>query len=111
MIVTDITLNPSIPTNGQPVQVAVTVYNQGTAAVSGTNFHIEWYPGENYPNPACAWDLDSMNANGGRVLTCTYAGYPSPYGAINTMALVDTYNAVQEINEGNNNYRKLISVN
>ncbi|RPJ00113.1 MAG: hypothetical protein EHM39_05365, partial [Chloroflexi bacterium] len=94
LIVTDITLNPSTPNDGQPVQVAVTVYNQGTAAVSGTSFHIEWYPGENYPSPACAWDLDSMNANGGRVLNCNYAGYPSPYATINTMARVDTYNAV-----------------
>jgi hypothetical protein len=90
--------------------VRVGVYNQGSASVSGTSFHIVWYPGENYPNPACSWDLDSMSAGGGRILTCTYDGYPSPYGSINTKVVVDTNNTVSESNEGNNAYTQGISV-
>jgi hypothetical protein len=110
LYVSEFSLNPSTPIQGQPVEVRIGIYNQGSASVSGTSFRIEWYPGENYPSPACAWDLDSMSAGGGRILTCTYAGYPSPYGSINTMVKVDTTNAVTESNEGNNTYLKAISV-
>jgi hypothetical protein len=109
LYVSEFSLNPSTPVKGQPVQVRVGVYNQGTAAVSAS-FHIEWYPGENYPSPACTWDLDSMAAHGGRILTCTYAGYPSPYGSINTKVVVDSYNTIAESNEGNNTYLQAISV-
>jgi hypothetical protein len=110
LFVSEFSLDPATPVQGQPVNVRIGVYNQGTAAVSGTSFHIEWYPGENYPAPACTWDLDSMAASGGRILTCTYAGYPSWYGSINTKVVVDTYNAVAESNEGNNSYTQNISV-
>ncbi len=51
-----------------------------------------------------------MAAGGGRILTCTYAGYPSPYGSINTKVVVDSYNAIAESNEGNNTYLQGISV-
>ena len=109
LFVSEFSLDPATPTKGEPVNVRVGVYNQGTVAVS-TTFHIEWYPGENYPSPACSWDLDSMAAGGGRILTCTYAGYPSPYGSINTLVRVDTANTVAESNESNNSYAQAISV-
>ncbi len=109
LYVSEFSLDPATPVQGSPVNVRVGVYNQGGTAVSGS-FHIEWYPGENYPSPACAWDLDSMAAGGGRILTCTYAGYPSPYGSINTKVVVDSYNAIAESNEGNNTYLQPISV-
>ena len=109
LYVSEFSLNPSTPVQGQPVQVRVGVYNQGTAAVS-SSFHIEWYAGENYPSPACTWDLDSMAASGGRILTCNYAGYPSWYGSINTKVVVDSTNAIAESNEGNNTYLQGISV-
>ncbi len=110
LYVSEFSLSPSTPTKGQPVNVRVGVYNQGNAAATGS-FHIEWYPGENYPSPACSWDLDGMVAHGGRILTCTYAGYPSPYASINTMVRVDTGNVISESNESNNTYRQNISVN
>ncbi|MCX9078356.1 MAG: SH3 domain-containing protein [Candidatus Methanoperedens sp.] len=110
LFVSEFSLDPATPVQGQPVNVRIGVYNQGTAAVSATSFHIEWYPGENYPSPACTWDLDSMAASGGRILTCTYAGYPSWYASINTRVVVDTYNAVSESNEGNNGLTRTISV-
>ncbi len=110
LYVSEFALDPGTPIQGQPVNVRLGVYNQGGAPVSGTNFHIDWYPGENYPTPACSWDLDSMAARGGRILTCSYAGYPSWYGSINTLVVIDTGNTVAESDEGNNRFTRGISV-
>ena len=109
LYVSEFSLTPATPVQGQPVEVRVGVYNQGDAAVSGT-FGIAWYPGENYASPGCTWSIDGMAAHGGRILTCTYAGYPSPYGAINTKVMVDTGNAIAESNKANNSYLQPISV-
>ncbi|MBN1562833.1 MAG: hypothetical protein JXA10_03280, partial [Anaerolineae bacterium] len=111
LYVSEFSLDPATPTKGQAVNVRVGVYNQGSASVSGTSFHIEWYPGENYASPACAWDLTDMSAGGGRILTCTYSGYPSSYPAINTLVKVDTNNTVSESNESNNSYTQAVTVN
>jgi hypothetical protein len=109
LYISEMSIEPATPAKGQAVNVRVGVYNQGTAAVSGS-FHIVWYPGENYPSPACNWDLDGMSAHGGRILTCTYAGYPSPYGSINMLASVDTNGTIAESDETNNSRRQAISV-
>ncbi len=109
LFVSEFSLTPATPVKGQPVEVRVGVYNQGSAAASG-NFSVEWYPGENYASPGCNWSLDGMTAGGGRILTCTYAGYPSAYGSINTKVIVDTTNAIAESNEGNNVHLQSISV-
>jgi subtilase family serine protease len=108
LFVSEFALMPAWPVQGQPVEVRVGVYNQGTAA-AGT-FHVEWYPGEGYPSPGCTWDVDGMAAGGGRILTCTYAGYPSPYTSINTKVAVDSLDVITESNEGNNTYLQAISV-
>ncbi len=109
LYVSEFTLDPATPVQGQPVSVRVGVYNRGTAAASGS-FHISWFAGENYPSPACGWDLDGLVASGGRILNCTYTGYPSWYAAINTLVVVDTSNAVSESDESNNRYTRSISV-
>lgn len=109
LFVSEFSLNPPTPVQGQPVEVRVGVYNGGTTAAVGS-FHIEWYAGENYTSPACSWDLDGMVARGGRILTCTYPGYPSWYTSINTRVLVDTANVIVEGNEANNGYTLPISV-
>ncbi len=111
LYVSEFSLDPSTPTKEDPVNVRVGVYNKGQAAVSGTSFRIEWYPGKNYPNPACSWNLDSLAKNGGRILTCTYSGYPSTYSGIETMVEVDTNNTIDESDEGNNTYLQAINVN
>lgn len=99
--ITQIELAPASPTKENPVDVKVTVYNQGEAA-SGA-FTVLWYPGENYTSPACSWNLTSLVATGGRVLSCTYSGYPSPYpSGINTLAIADSDNDVDESDESNN---------
>ena len=109
LYVSEFSLDPATPTQGSPVSVRVGVYNKGTAA-SGP-FTVQWYPGENYPDSACSWRVDGLVARGGRILTCTYDGYPSWYGQINTKTVVDPSGAVAESDESNNAYLKAISVN
>lgn len=102
-------LNPSTPTKGDSVDVKVQVYNYGNQAAGA--FTVAWYPGEHYPSPACTWAVASLAAHGGRVLTCTYAGYPSQYASINTVAIADTSDTIDESNEGNNDRSMNIKVN
>jgi hypothetical protein len=108
LVVSFIELDPPTPIRGSPVEVTIQVYNQGNAQAG--SFIAAWWPGENYASPACTWNLTSMNASGGRVLTCTYAGYPSPYGSINTLAIADVNDSVEESDESNNELRMNISV-
>jgi len=106
--ISEFSTNPETPTQGSPVMVRIGVYNQGTSA-SGP-FTVQWWPGENYGAPACSWTLDGMVARGGQILTCTYEGYPSWYGKINTKVVADPAGAVAESDESNNVYKKSISV-
>jgi len=109
LFVSEFSLDPSTPTQGSPVSVRVGVYNKGTAA-SGP-FTVQWWPGENYQESACKWQVEGLVANGGRILTCTYPGYPSWYGSLVTKVVVDPLSEVAESNENNNIYKKTISVN
>lgn len=109
LIINLLELTPSTPTKDNAVTVKVQVYNQGNATAGA--FKVAWWPGENYPSPACEWDVASLVAIGGRVLTCNYAGYPSPYGSIVTKASADTGGAISESNESNNDATMTISVN
>ena len=108
LYISEFELTPVVPVKGQPVHVRIGVYNRGNAR-SGP-FTVKWWPGENYPDPACTWHIDKMNARGGRILTCTYAGYPSWYSRINTKVKADTGNSVDEKVENNNVRKKRIRV-
>jgi hypothetical protein len=108
LIISDITLSPNPPKKGQAVTVKVSSYNQGNSPAGA--YTVKWWPGENYPAPACTWNIGGMVAKGGQVHTCVYAGYPSAYSNINTKASVDTGNSVAESNEGNNTMLKKIDV-
>ncbi len=98
--ISEFSLNPATPTKGQPVQVRIGIYNNGAAAAGP--YRVEWYPGENYPEPGCSWDVSGNNASGGKILNCTYAGYPSRYGQIRTKVVADPGGQVNELNEGDN---------
>lgn len=100
IIVSEFSLTPSTPVRGQPVQVRIGVYNNGTAPAG--SYRVEWYPGENYPQPACTWNVSGNNVRGGRVLNCTYSGYPSHYARICTKVVADTGGQVNESNEADN---------
>ena len=106
--ISEFKLTPATPVKGQPVHVRIGVYNRGNAR-SGP-FTVKWWPGENYPDPACTWHIDKMNARGGRILQCTYAGYPSWYSRINTKVKADTGSSVNEKVENNNVRKKRIRV-
>ena len=77
LFVSEFSMNPETPVQGSPVTVRLGVYNIGTTP-SGP-FTVQWWPGENYPALACSWEVDGLVARGGRILTCTYEGYPSWY--------------------------------
>jgi hypothetical protein len=108
LIVTNIRLEPSTPVQSEEVDVRVKVMNQGGSLAE--DFTVKWWPGEGYPSPACDWDVNDLAVGEEKSLTCTYAGYPSPYGSINTKAEVDTGDDVDESEEGNNIRLKEISV-
>ena len=100
LFISEFEITPSDPVQGQPVEVRVGVYNRGT--VQSGPFTVKWWPGENFPESSCSWNIEKMAANGGRILTCRYEGYPSWYARINTMAMADTENTVRESVENNN---------
>jgi hypothetical protein len=100
IVINNFSLSPSTPVKGEPVEVRVGVYNNGTARAG--SYKVEWYPGENYPQPACSWNVSGNNVNGGKVLNCTYDGYPSRYGSIRTKVVADSGGQVEESNEGDN---------
>ncbi|WP_367357933.1 CARDB domain-containing protein [Methanothrix sp.] len=109
LFVSEFSLNPETPVQGSPVTVRLGVYNQGTG--SSGPFSVQWWPGENYRNLGCSWEVDGLVARGGKILTCTYDGYPSWYANINTKVLVDSGGVVAESDEANNIFLKPISVN
>jgi hypothetical protein len=109
LFVSEFSLNPETPVQGSPVTVRLGVYNKGTA--SSGPFSVQWWPGENYRDLGCSWEVDGLVARGGRILTCTYDGYPSWYSNINTKVLVDSGGVVAESDEANNILLKPISVN
>lgn len=108
LYISEFALSPAVPVKGQPVEVRIGVYNRG-AAPAGV-FTVQWWPGENYPAPACAWNLDSMAARGGRILKCRYGGYPSWYSRINTKVVADSAETVTESVESNNMRKMKIRV-
>ncbi len=100
IVINNFSLSPSTPVKGEPVEVRIGVYNNGNARAG--SYKVEWYPGENYPEPACSWNVSGNNVNGGRTLNCTYAGYPSRYGSIRAKVVADSDGQVDELNEGDN---------
>jgi hypothetical protein len=100
IIVSEFSLNPAVPVRGQAVQVRIGVYNNGTAPAGP--YRVEWYPGENYREPACSWNVPGNNVRGGRILNCTYPGYPSWYAGIRTKVVADPDGHVNESNESDN---------
>jgi subtilase family serine protease len=108
LFVSEFSLDPGTPIQGDPVSVRVGVYNQGNDR-SGA-FTVQWWAGENFKEPACTWQVDSLAAQGWKILTCTYDGYTSWYGSLTTKVVVDSSEEVAESNEENNEDRKTISV-
>lgn len=108
LFISELSLSPAIPEQGQPVDVRLGVYNRGT--VPAGRFKVEWWAGENYPSPACTWAVENLAARGGRILECRYAGYPSWYSKLVTKAVADPFGSVAETEEANNTRTMTIQV-
>ena len=103
-------LDPNPPVQGQPVHVKLQVYNHGNARANG-GFVVGWWAGANFVDgPHCSWQINGLNAHGGRVLECDYPGYSSWYGKLETKAQVDIDNDIAESDEDDNELRMTISV-
>ena len=91
---------PPSPRKGEAVKVRVSVYNNGDAPAGP--YRVEWYAGENFPQPACTWNVSGTKARGGRSLTCTYSGYRSGYAEIRSKLVLDATGRVDEGDETDN---------
>ena len=102
--ISDITYNPASPHQGDLITIKVTTYNKGNTAAGP--YMVEWYS-----SPAmkqCEWAVPGNNANGGKVLTCTYT-YNS-WSTYTTRAVADTGNTVAESDETNNTLQQALQV-
>ncbi len=106
--VSGLSLNPSVPVQGQQVRVDVSVRNGGGASAS--DFVVEWWAGENFPEAACTWSVSGLDAGAEWTQSCIYDGYTSWYGQLTTVVLVDATGTVAEQDETNNEFKRIISV-
>ncbi len=103
LVITSMTTSPSSPTEGEVVNVSVTVLNQGLADAGG--FYIDWY--HDLASPPAVYQIGdkyqhvtslAVGATYTMNTTYTYAAA----GTYNMYAQVDTDQTVAESNEGNN---------
>lgn len=106
LIISELSLNPASPHQGEAVTVRVGDYNQGDAPAG--HHKVQWRTAEGGP-VGCEWDVDSLVARGGRILTCNYT-YPGWNPAYTTRATTDVNNEVSESNEGNNSRELVVNV-
>jgi hypothetical protein len=107
LYISEFSLDPEIPIQGEPVKVRIGVYNKGQKRAGG--FYVQWFPGEDY-NEFVEQRVDGMAARGGRIINHTYGGYPSWYPKIATKVVVDPDDEVEETDESNNTFVTTISV-
>ena len=94
LYISEMSLDPASPRQGESVSVRVGVYNGGNAAAGA--FKVEWWAAS--AAKGCDWDLTSLAAKGGRILTCTYT-----YGGWSTYtvrAIADSGGAVPRATKG-----------
>lgn len=104
LFISEMSLDPASPRQGQSVTVRVGVYNQGNAPAGA--FSVEWWATS--AAKGCDWDLASLVAKGGRILTCTYT-----YGGwanYTVRAIADAGGAINESDESNNERAMAVQV-
>lgn len=100
-------MTPSSPDQGQEMTVAVIVYNGGEADAGA--FNVCWYPkGAHFGG--CSWDIYGLPAGEAVDMVCTYQGYPRA-GTFNWGISVDVDHEISESDEGNNEQSGYIVVN
>lgn len=100
---------PVPPNRKEPVDVRVIVNNKGRKG-SGP-FTVQWWPGENFSQPACTWRIENLQIKESRSLHCSGYIYPSWYGKIRMAVIVDSDHEVKELDEGNNKLYRETQVN
>ena len=108
LVVSGIRLDPSTPIEEDPVDIRVTIKNEGGEVAK--DFKVEWWAGVSFPSAACDWHVDDLDPDDDQSLYCTYDGYISDYGSLDVKAVVDVDDDVDESDEGNNVKLKTISV-
>jgi hypothetical protein len=101
LAVSEFSISPSTPTQGQNAHVRIGVYNHGDKVAS--QFTVKWFGLSTFPNASCSWDvMDIIPPSGGKILECDFV-FQSWYPVNKTsLVIVDTSNHVPEYNEGNN---------
>jgi subtilase family serine protease len=101
LIVTEFSLNPNPPDADENVHVRVSVKNQGETNAGA--FKVKWYGLDTFANPSCSWNVaGGLAADDSILLECDFifqSWYPHNK---TTIVYVDTEDAVDESNEGNN---------
>ena len=94
-------ITPATPSMGANTHVRVRAKNEGTLDSGG--FKVEWYGLDTFANPSCYWTVaGGLVADGSVWLECDFV-FASWYPVNKTtVAIIDTVNAVNESNEGNN---------
>ena len=105
--VVDVSLSPSVPVQGQPVNVTVTIANLGGTASS--SFDVYWWPGENFPQPLTQ-TVRALAPGERTAISFTYPGYQSWYARLTTRVVADPRRLVSESAIGNNEWRREIAV-
>jgi PGF-pre-PGF domain-containing protein len=102
LTITDVGWSPSSPIEGDDVSFAVDIENQGDADATGFGVEV-----------AVAGDVlstDSIDLAAGNSTTVTLSLWSAVDGTYNVTAEVDDSNAVNESDETNNQYSRMISV-
>ncbi len=100
LVITSATYDPDPPVQNEAVDIRVVVKNQGSKEAGA--FKAEWWSSVNAPDPRCTWDVDGgLAIDESKTLTCSYT-YPSWYGTITTRTIVDIDDAIDELDETNN---------
>jgi len=100
---------PSPPNLQSALSVRVLVVNKGQR--NSGSFNVQWWPGENYQQPGCTWRVGNLQVMGSRILQCSGYIYPSWYGQVKTVVIVDSEQEVMELDEMNNRLDRETRVN
>ena len=97
LIVQDISINPTSPTEGDPVTITATLRNQGEANASGSIRLIYYVDGNNIGDDYLSYGLSEGSSDNESI------SYTSNNAGNHTVrVVVDTQNIVSESNENNN---------
>ena len=106
LMITSITFNPAVGCEGAPVQVAVTIQNQGTLLSPACYWSWQLYSGS---DPLIT-SLPSLPPGGTIVVHTEMTLANDITGTFNTTAIVDSMSGVAEINESDNQFVQPLTV-